>query len=267
MKKYIGHLRFALFISLCIAATTLGGINLVQIVKLRANLAQQQYIVQTANDKFPIESFVMVTQDIQFHEVICDDEGINCGPEEMPRSGMQATGSGVIIGKHLQTSLVLTAGHVCSAPGNGTPVTEDVGIQYRMHLESGFGREGLGTIIAVDITNDLCVIIADANLGPPLSISDDNPTLHEKVYTMSSPRGLAVPLAVPVFDGYFTGQVSDIYIFSIPAAPGSSGSPIMNEQGDIISIISGAAISFDEFTIGCTTPALRNFVIAVKASL
>ena len=76
---------------------------------------------------------------------------------------------------------------------------------------------------------------------------------------MASPLGLAVPVAVPVFDGYFTGQVSSLYIFTIPAAPGSSGSPVMNENGEIISIINAAAISFDEYAIGCKTQALNNF--------
>lgn len=264
MKKYIGKITRVTWratYALIVALTILNVVYIAKTVKLTS-----QAHVQTANDKFPIESFVMITQEIKLFDMVCDDAQENCSPSSRPLTEMAATGSGVIIGEYRGTSLVLTAGHVCSTSG-GTPVTEDLSIQYRMHLESGFGREGLGTIIAVDSTNDLCVLIADANLGPGLRISYDDPTLHEKVYTMSSPGGLAVPLAVPVFDGYFTGQVSDIYIFSIPAAPGSSGSPIMNEDGEIISIISGAAVSFDEFTIGCTSSSLRNFVLAVEASL
>ena len=91
--------------------------------------------------------------------------------------------------------------------------------------------------------------------------------LHEVIYNMASPYGLALPVAVPVFDGYFVGQVDTIYTFSLPAAPGSSGSPVLNERGEIISIISGAAVNFDEFAIGCTTNAMRNFVLAAEASL
>ena len=253
------------FLSLCFVATVLGAANLMYAMKLGAVL--RSTTVQTASDKFPIESFIMVTQDIDLYNLACDDNKINCAPAGEPVAGISATGSGVIIGEHDGRSLVLTAGHVCSAPGNSTPVTKDLSIQYKMHLQSGFGREGYGTIIAVDSNNDLCMLIADANLGPELQVADDDVILHEKIYTMSSPHNLAVPLAVPVFDGYFVGQVSDIYIFSVPAAPGSSGSPILNEDGEIISIISGAAISFDEFTIGCVTPALRNFVLAGKASL
>lgn len=264
MKRYITKITPAFLIIAYLSIVIFTGWNVIHITNIAKSSAVHN--VRTANDKFPIESFVMVTQEIKLFKIVCDDAQINCAPTQTPIKKMVATGSGVIIGKYQQTSLVLTAGHVCSTSGD-TPVTEDLSIQYKMYLKSGFGREALGTILAVDSTNDLCILIADSNLGPALRISDEDPTLHEEVYTMSSPRGLAVPLAVPVFDGYFTGQVSGIYVFSIPAAPGSSGSPMMNEYGEIISVISGAAVSFDEFTIGCTTPALRNFVLAVKASL
>ena len=79
---------------------------------------------------------------------------------------------------------------------------------------------------------------------------------------MASPFGLALPVAVPVFDGYFVGQVESIFTFSLPAAPGSSGSPVMNKDQEIISIINAAAVSFDEYAIGCKTQAIRNFLLS-----
>ena len=139
---------------------------------------------------------------------------------------------------------------------------ENLNVQYRIELETGYGKPGIGTILSIDMINDLCLLIADTYLGPALSVYDGEPALHEKVYNMASPLGLAVPVAVPVFDGYFTGQVSSLYIFTIPAAPGSSGSPVMNENGEILSIINAAAVSFDEYAIGCKTQALRNFLIS-----
>ena len=51
-------------------------------------------------------------------------------------------------------------------------------------------------------------------------------------------------------------------MFTLPAAPGSSGSPIMNDKNEIITVVSAAAIRFDEFAICPTTESVRAFLLA-----
>ena len=204
----------------------------------------------------------MITQDLVTFQEICDSDGGECLPVPKPEYTMSGTGSGVIVGQRDGKSLVVTAGHVCVSGTEEIPMVENFSTQYSIKLETGFGVEGNGTIIAVDMMNDLCLLISDTKLGPALDVAEEEPRLHEKVRNMASPLGLAVPVAVPVFDGYFSGQVSMLYIFTLPAAPGSSGSPVMNEDNEIISIISAAAVSFDEYALGCNTQALRNFLIS-----
>ena len=253
------------FTVLLFTATVVSGINLV--TYLQSKIPNDAMIRMDAGSRFPIESFVMVEQELIFYENVCDEAGDNCIPTDNIIRESHGTGSGVVVGEKDGKSLVLTAGHVCSIEDFGSPVQENATVQYKMELESGFGRSAIGTILAIDIPNDLCLMIADREIGPALSIADEGPMLHEVIYNMASPYGLALPVAVPVFDGYFVGQVDTIYTFSLPAAPGSSGSPVLNERGEIISIISGAAVNFDEFAIGCTTSAIRNFVLAAEASL
>jgi len=250
---------------LLLVSTVVCTLNLAYI--LQSKMATESTVGVDAGSRFPIESFVMVSQELSFYEMLCNSDEKDCVPTERIIRESAGTGSGVIVGTKNGQSLVLTAGHVCSIQRAGIPITQDTSIQYTMSLESGFGREAFGTILAIDIPNDLCLMIADADIGPPLAIADAGPLLHEEIYNMSSPYGLALPLAVPVFDGYFVGQVDTIYTFSLPAAPGSSGSPVLNNDGEIVSIISGAAVSFDEFAIGCTTSAVRNFVLATEVSL
>ena len=215
-----------------------------------------------ANEYFPIESFIMVSQSISTFEEICNEEGDDCLPVPILHNQVSGTGSGAIVGTKNGKSLVLTAGHVCNGTESMIPSTQTFTMQYTMGLTSGYGNEATGTVIALDLINDLCLVIADDYLGPPLKIADSPPLLHEKIYTMSSPLGLAAPLAVPVFDGYFAGEVSTLSVFTIPAAPGSSGSPILNKEGEIVSVISAAAVSFDEYAIGCQTTLLQNFLIS-----
>jgi len=218
--------------------------------------------VKKADSHFPIESFVMVTQDLITFQQICNQVNEDCLPIPSPTNKISGTGSGVIIGERDGKSLVITAGHVCAGGRELIPMVEDLNVQYHIELETGYGNQGHATILSIDMINDLCLLISDTHLGPAVPVYNGEPELHEKVYNMASPLGLAVPIAVPVFDGYFAGHVSSLYIFTIPAAPGSSGSPVMNEDGEIISIINAAAISFDEYAIGCKTQALRNFLIS-----
>jgi len=248
-----------LIISLTLFILTL--VSIANFAIITMNVRQGVDSLQKAENYFPIESFVMVTQDLTTFQEICNSEGADCIPIPVPVSRMSGTGSGVIVGERDGKSLVVTAGHVCAGDAD-VPMSEDFSSQYQIGLETGFGHTGDGTVIALDMINDLCLLISDTHLGPSLSIFDGEPMLHEKVYNMASPLGLAVPVAVPVFDGYFSGQVSALYIFTIPAAPGSSGSPVLNENREIISIINAAAVSFDEYAIGCRTQALRNFLIS-----
>jgi len=244
-----------------IILTLLSTFNFVDFIVKSEKINVEQPLMK-ANNYFPIESFIMVSQDIMSFEQLCDENGDNCLPVPVLKDRMSGTGSGVIIGELDGKSLVLTAGHVCNGIDTMENPSNTFTLQYTMELTSGYGNEAIGTVVSIDVDNDLCLVIADEYLGPSIPVSSSSPLLHEKIYTMASPLGLAVPLAVPVFDGYFAGEVSTLFVFTIPAAPGSSGSPIMNSRGEVVSIISAAAVSFDEYAIGCQTSALQNFLLS-----
>ncbi len=245
-----------------IILTLFSTFNIVDFIAKSQKINAETNQIVKANDYFPIESFVMISQSISTFEELCDDDGTNCLPVPILRDRMSGTGSGVIVGEKDGKSLVVTAGHVCNGTDSMGDPTRNLTLQYSMDLTSGYGSEATGTVISLDMINDLCLVIADDYIGPALSVAESSPLLHEKIYNMASPLGLAAPLAVPVFDGYFAGEVSTLFIFTIPAAPGSSGSPILNANGEIISIISAAAVSFDEYAIGCQTSALQNFLLS-----
>ena len=219
-------------------------------------------VIKKANTLFPIESFVMTSQSFIFGFSPCGP-GESCSPQIL--GSTDSVGSGFIVDSRDDASYVLTAGHICvpSQPTFGIPVPIDrLDIGYRINLTTGFGRKSPATIVAIDTENDLCLLKAASNLGPALEIRSTDVMLHEEVYNMANPAGLASSLAVPVFRGYYSGNIAMLSIFSLPAIPGSSGSPIMDENNKVVSIVSAAAVRFDEYAIGPTTSSIREFLVA-----
>ena len=217
-------------------------------------------VIKKANTLFPIESFVMIDQRFIIGKEECT-EGV-C--ENVVLGTHAGTGSGFIIDSNSdENSYVMTAGHVCTPPPPNFQADPDtINVSYNIRLKTGFGRLSMGEIIAIDPVNDLCLLKAVGIIGPGLRISEEDLMLHEVVYNMASPAGLSASLAVPVFDGYYVGDIANLSIFTIPAVPGSSGSPIMTRDNKVVSLVSAAAIRFDEYAIGPHTRAMREFLLA-----
>ncbi len=217
-------------------------------------------VIKKANTLFPIESFTIIDQEFMLSMSSCDEAG-EC--HDVPIGAYAATGSGFIIKSTDDNSYVMTAGHVCTPPRPAAIVDmSNVVIGYRIDIKTGFGREAKGEILAIDPVNDLCLVKASHRIGPALTVSSKDLMLHEKIYNMASPAGLASSLAVPVFDGYYVGDVAGMSIFSVPAVPGSSGSPVMTKDNQVVSLVSAAAVRFDEYAIGPKTQAIREFLLA-----
>ena len=248
----------SIFFSLVVLLLTLTGcLNL----KIPSKIIRtsNNTVIKKANTLFPIRSFVIINQQFIFHSNVCV-EG-DCSKRVVGSNG--STGSGFVVKSGKDLSYIITAGHVCAPnPEAFLSTVTNVDVSYRTDLTSGFGRTSTAEIIAVDSNNDICLLKSTKNMGPALKISNSDVLLHEEVYNMASPAGLASPLAVPVFKGYYVGVVATLSIFSIPAVPGSSGSPIMTKNNEVVSIVSAAAVRFDEYAIGPQTKALREFLLA-----
>ena len=65
---------------------------------------------------------------------------------------------------------------------------------------------------------------------------------------------------VPLMEGYFLGNEGRRALYSIPAAGGSSGSPILNHHGQLIGMIHSVNLYFPVITVSTTTDDLRKFI-------
>ena len=54
---------------------------------------------------------------------------------------------------------------------------------------------------------------------------------------------------IPIFEGFYNGDSGNRSIYSMPAKGGSSGSPILNNRGEIIGMVSATFVYFPNLAI------------------
>jgi len=220
----------------------------------------------------PVESFIFVERQIIHIQKAClpladknpcglyDTDGDGKIDPDPITTQQTASSSGSLIGSNAQLneSYILTAYHVC-ADLEGTKFLgalidikkEKEGIDVPPHLlilEIGNthtvtdyqGRSYVAEVYRGDPDSDACILkatyIPDIR---PIKIADGPAPPNSKVYNIASPRSLSIPGAVITFEGYITGvRPNGFHMFSFPVGPGSSGSPVLNEYGEIVSIVS-----------------------------
>src|SRR6266581_3447410 len=107
-----------------------------------------------------------------------------------------------------------------------------------VHLNSGNTYQ-VKSVIAVDAEGDLALLKVDAppNLVRPLSLDRTSPQEGESVVVIGNPFGLegsvtnGIVSAVRDIPGF--GRIIQI---TAPISPGSSGSPVVNMQGQVIGV-------------------------------
>ena len=112
----------------------------------------------------------------------------------------------------------------------------------------------------VDMTSDLCIVKFNSphsKYAKNAKIAKRDPKIGEEVHMISAPMWSYQK----EFRQHYTGKASgcDDYecAFSIPATYGSSGSAVINEKGEIISIISRAAVDFSNYALGAKPASIR----------
>ena len=98
-----------------------------------------------------------------------------------------------------------------------------------------------GTIVKVDPTDDLAVIHVTQRLIPLAAVAV-RPKVGARVMAVGSPLGLDGTISVGVVSGYRSLDGSDWMQFSAPISPGSSGGPVVDEQGHVLAVASAKLI-------------------------
>jgi len=164
-----------------------------------------------------------------------------------------STGSGVII-NHIKNSntIILTAGHIC----------HDNTIAMRV-LDIKENTFNVNTFVRA-VKDDLCLLVTDGFIeGRPIKLSDTAPQIGDHAYNIAAPMGIHAPDMELMFDGYFQGKLklpiehypSDIY--SIAGMGGSSGSPIFNDNWELVGIVSRGMNGFQHIMLSVEYPRIK----------
>ena len=181
------------------------------------------------------------------------------------------SGTGTVVKHNKKTSFILTAAHVCTLAYENQvrsvfpfydPSLYDKVFSKASVFYDTKGKPHKAYPFAVNKAYDLCIMIAKRIEVPAVKVSPSPPIEGEKVYYMGFPRGIGGGTVVPAFTGYFSGTMKnrsstgkDVTAYSVPVAPGSSGSSIRNIFGEIVGVIHSYIPAFDN--IALSAPHLK----------
>jgi len=185
----------------------------------------------------------------------------------------RTSGSGAIVKHNKKTSFILTAAHVCTLAFDQQ--IEQIfpfynRYKYKLkfsHLSEIYdvtGKKYPAIPLVWSKKFDTCIMVVPKIDQPALNLALDPPYTGEKIYYMGFPRGIGGGKFVPAFEGYYLGMMSikrgnrgGVAGYSVPTAPGSSGSAILNIYGNIVGMVHSYFPSFKHIGLSATHRQLK----------
>ena len=200
-------------------------------------------------------------------EGIIEDSGNFCqkGKIEISRS----SASGVAFKKTKDSTFILTADHFCSPDLGISRIMQDsLDVISEITAYDSMGRSWKTEKVYVSEADDLCLLSSDIEIDSEIKISKIFPVPGDKVTAISAPHGIHDRNVSLHFSGIFSGcDYNDICFYTIPAAPGSSGSLILNTEGKIVGMIQMTSSGFGSLSIGVGLTSIRKFLLSAENHL
>jgi S1-C subfamily serine protease len=157
-----------------------------------------------------------------------------------------SVGSAVLV-KHVKgTSLVLTAEHICDGEGKEF---------FLIHTDL---QEYAAKVLTTHKDLDLCILQTEQRIpATPVKIAKQEPVYGDHLYNLAAPLGIYAKGGVLIFQGYYSGDKEleglPYSMVTVPCAGGSSGSPVFNEQFELVGVVSRKHTRFENLAF--TSPA------------
>lgn len=159
---------------------------------------------------------------------------------------------GSATGFAVSESEMVTSGHVCEAA-----------LDYFGEVTSP--RLGKLTMVAVDHDADLCVLTSRVPLKPLKIANYSQLKRGDKASIFGYPLGVG-PLLTTGFveNPYYIIFDLPFLLVSVPAAPGNSGSPVLNEDGEVIGVLSMGPPFYPQLSFASTGSDLVAFLAQAR---
>ena len=209
------------------------------------------YTAEETAHNLPRDSFMFVS---------VKEENQICIFERCFKFGQTARyiGSGFVVKNTQNGSLVITAAHVCtSGPAAFYTTFKLIDID---------GKEYKAELITKDGYNDICMLYSEGLRKPPVKISPHKPLPGSRIYNIGAPVGIFDHQMVPINEGFYNGEATNkwgldhISVYTLAAAPGSSGSMVLNDKFELVGLIHSLLIRFPVISLGPTYESLMDFI-------
>lgn len=201
----------------------------------------------------------------------------------LPPKTINTRGSGTVVSVVNNQTYVLTADHVCSHPSKSSfdmPIPTAPGeapslariTVKQTTMVSAVDSEGVShasSVHATDQLNDACLIKSDGGWGIErvVPVADEMPKVGARVYNIAAPFGIFSPGDPGVklhFEGRYSGSdARGNYFYTLPARPGSSGSSVLNDSGEIIGVVHSAMINFEHVALAASLSSIQALMATI----
>ena len=146
---------------------------------------------------------------------------------------------------------------------------EDAGEIYIRGINGDFSKQLPAEIVEVDIDNDLAILqLEDKDikiLNIPYSRSKINSQVGDNVFVLGYPMNIVMGDDIKLTNGIISsnsGYLGDATSYQVTAAvqPGSSGSPLFDQNGDLMGIVNSKMYFADNATYAVKLNHLNNLL-------
>jgi S1-C subfamily serine protease len=208
----------------------------------------------TVKDILPRKSFLKVQKSLFL--TVCNPKN----KTECVSKNFGAVASGVVVKNTMGGSYALTAGHVCRDDATQRVFKRVTKFKVDFKVADIAGKLYNVEIVSLDRQNDLCLVYVGGLKRPPVHLATTKPTPGDRVYNLAAPVGIFSKDMIPIFEGFYDGDSQGAALYSLPAKGGSSGSPIVNHNGELVGMVSMVFVRFNQICISPRYEPTINFI-------